>query len=320
MEISEKKNQLYDVIILGGGPGGYTSALYCARAGLHTLLLEKVAPGGQMGTTDQVDNYPGFPEGTNGFELALAMQQQAERFGAETRFAEVKKVMLLDKIKQVVTADNQILQAKTVVLATGASPKELGLPKERELRGKGVSYCATCDGAFFRNKKVAVIGGGDTAAADAVFLSKICSEVTLIHRRDTLRASAAYQKPLRESGKVKFLWDSVVQEILGETHVTGLRVKNKKTGEESKIICDGVFVAVGNLPNTNIFSDVALTKSGYVQAGENTKTNIAGVFAVGDVREKPLRQIVTAASDGAVSAYMIEEYLAQEFSEIKNII
>ena len=153
-----------------------------------------------------------------------------------------------------------------------------------------------------------------------MFLSKICSEVTLIHRRDTLRASAAYQKPLRESGKVKFLWDSVVQEILGETHVTGLRVKNKKTGEESKIICDGVFVAVGNLPNTNIFSDVALTKSGYVQAGENTKTNIAGVFAVGDVREKPLRQIVTAASDGAVSAYMIEEYLAQEFSEIKNII
>ena len=181
------------------------------------------------------------------------MQQQAERFGAETRFAEVKKVMLLDKIKQVVTADNQILQAKTVVLATGASPKELGLPKERELRGKGISYCATCDGAFFRNKKVAVIGGGDTAAADAVFLSKICSEVTLIHRRDTLRASAAYQKPLRESGKVKFLWDSVVQEILGETHVTGLRVKNKKTGEESKIICDGVFVAVGNLPNTDVY-------------------------------------------------------------------
>ena len=299
----------YDVVIIGGGPAGYTAALYCARAALNTIVLEKMAPGGQMGTTDRVENYPGFPDGIDGFTLAMEMQKQAENFGAKSTFAEVSSVELNGPVKRIQTG-KAVYTAKAVILATGASPRELGLPNERALRGKGVSYCATCDGAFFRGKEVVVVGGGDTAAADAVFLSKLCSKVTVIHRRDKLRASMAYQKPLFEKENVEFLWDSVVEGIQEQDgKLSGVTVKNVKTGELAQVPCSGAFIAVGNLPNTGLFPEVKLTPSGYIDAGEDTKTNLPGVFAVGDVRQKPLRQVVTATADGAVASYMAEEYI-----------
>jgi thioredoxin reductase (NADPH) len=301
---------IYDVIIVGGGPAGYTAALYCARAALNTLIIEKLAPGGQMATTDRVDNYPGFSDGTDGFTLGMEMQKQAERFGAKSKTAEVQKLDLAAKIKTVTLRSGENLFAKTLILATGAFPRELGLAEESALRGHGVSYCATCDGAFYRKKDVVVVGGGDTAAADALFLSKLCKKVTLVHRRDKLRAAAAYQNPLSQCDNIEFAWDSVVEEILHENKVTGVKIKNVKTGAVSQIACDGLFVAVGNIPNTKMLEGmVELDKSGYIIASEDTQTSVPGVFAAGDVRQKPLRQIVTAAADGAVAAHMVEEYI-----------
>lgn len=301
---------IYDVIVVGGGPAGYTAALYCARAALNTLIIEKLAPGGQMATTDRVDNYPGFSDGTDGFSLGMEMQKQAERFGAKSMNAEVQKLDLASKIKTVTLYNEKNLLAKTLILATGAFPRELGLSEESALRGHGVSYCATCDGAFYRQKEVVVVGGGDTAAADALFLSKLCKKVTLVHRRDKLRAAAAYQNPLSQCDNLEFVWDSVVEEILHENKVTGVKMKNVKTGAVSQIPCDGLFVAVGNIPNTKMIEGmVELDQSGYIAAGENTQTSVPGVFAAGDVRQKPLRQIVTATADGAVAAHMVEEYI-----------
>ena len=303
------KERQYDVLVIGGGPAGYTAALYCARAGLSVAVIEKMAPGGQMSTTERVDNYPGFPEGVEGFSLAMEMQKQAERFGAESIFDEVNSVELEGSEKKIHAAQGDYT-AKAVIVATGASPRELGVSGERELRGKGVSYCATCDGAFFRGKETVVVGGGDTAAADAVFLAKLCKKVTVIHRRDKLRASMAYAKPLREAGNVEFAWNSVVEEIEQKDGlVSGVKIRNVKTGEICQISCEGIFIAVGNLPNTSLFPDSIKTQGGYLDAGEDTRTKIAGVFAAGDVRRKPLRQVVTAAADGAVASYMAEEYL-----------
>ena len=301
----------FDVIVIGGGPCGYTAALYCARAALDCLVLEQLSPGGQMGTTDIIDNYPGFPQGVNGFDLAMQMQQGAERFGVATRLEAVERVELENPVKRVHTAQNAY-EAGAVILAMGASPRELGLPNERSLRGKGVSYCATCDGMFYRDKTVVVVGGGDTAAADAVFLSKICKKVYLVHRRDALRASKAYLSPLQRCENVEFVWNTTVEEILAQEKVTAVAVKNVKSGTYTMIDCDGVFVAVGNVPNTKLVQgQVALNADGYIAAGESTKTNIPGVFAAGDVREKPLRQVVTAVSDGAVAAKFAEEYLSE---------
>lgn len=301
----------FDVIVIGGGPCGYTAALYCVRAALDCLVLEQLSPGGQMGTTDIIDNYPGFPQGVNGFDLAMQMQQGAERFGVATRLEAVERVELENPVKRVHTAQNAY-EAGAVILAMGASPRELGLPNERSLRGKGVSYCATCDGMFYRDKTVVVVGGGDTAAADAVFLSKICKKVYLVHRRDALRASKAYLSPLQRCENVEFVWNTTVEEILAQEKVTAVAVKNVKSGAYTMIDCDGVFVAVGNVPNTKLVQgQVALNAGGYIAAGESTKTNIPGVFAAGDVREKPLRQVVTAVSDGAVAAKFAEEYLSE---------
>lgn len=301
----------FDVIVIGGGPCGYTAALYCARAALDCLVLEQLSPGGQMGTTDIIDNYPGFPQGVNGFDLAMQMQQGAERFGVATRLEAVERVELENPVKRVHTAQNAY-EAGAVILAMGASPRELGLPNERSLRGKGVSYCATCDGMFYRDKTVVVVGGGDTAAADAVFLSKICKKVYLVHRRDALRASKAYLSPLQRCENVEFVWNTTVEEILAQEKVIAVAVKNVKSGAYTMIDCDGVFVAVGNVPNTKLVQgQVALNAGGYIAAGESTKTNIPGVFAAGDVREKPLRQVVTAVSDGAVAAKFAEEYLSE---------
>ena len=302
---------LYDVIVIGGGPGGYTAALYAARANLSVAILEKLSPGGQMGTTDVIDNYPGFPQGVNGFELAMQMKEGAERFGAQTQLAEVTQVELAGQVKTIHTSGGDY-QARTVVLATGAHPRELGLPGERALRGRGVSYCATCDGMFYRGKTVVVVGGGNTAVSDVLYLSRLCEKVYLVHRRDALRASKVYLDPLQKAENVEFVWDSEVKQLLRDQAVTGVRVRNKKTGEERDIPCDGVFVAVGYLPNTQLYrGQVELDEAGYVLADETTQTNLPGVFAVGDLRKKPLRQVVTAASDGAVAAHFIEEYLNQ---------
>ena len=302
---------LYDVIVIGGGPGGYTAALYAARANLSVAILEKLSPGGQMGTTDVIDNYPGFPQGVNGFELAMQMKEGAERFGAQTQLAEVTQVELAGQVKTIHTSGGDY-QARTVVLATGAHPRELGLPGERELRGRGVSYCATCDGMFYRGKTVVVVGGGNTAVSDVLYLSRLCEKVYLVHRRDTLRGSKVYLDPLQKAENVEFVWDSEVKQLLRDQAVTGVRVRNKKTGEERDIPCGGVFVAVGYLPNTELYrGQVELDEAGYVLADETTQTNLPGVFAVGDLRKKPLRQVVTAASDGAVAAHFIEEYLNQ---------
>ena len=300
---------MYDVIVIGGGPGGYAAALYTARAGLVTLVIEKLAPGGQMSTTDIVENYPGFAEGINGFELGMQMQQGAERFGVKTEYAEVTSVELEGQPK-LVHVGEQTYEAKTVILAMGASPRELGLSNERELRGRGVSYCATCDGMFYRGKTVAIVGGGNTAVADALYLNKICEKVYLIHRRDTLRASKTYMQSLEEAENVEILWNSEVTEIYAEDTVTGVAVKNKVNNETFKLSCDGVFAAIGNMPNTALVKgQVTLDEYGYVVADETTRTNIDGVFAIGDMRSKPLRQIVTAVSDGAVASKYAEEYI-----------
>lgn len=306
----EMNEQIFDTVIIGGGPAGYTAALYCARANLSVLLLEKLSPGGQMGTTDMIDNYPGFAQGINGFDLAMNMKQGAERFGAKTKLAEVLSVQLDGDVKKIVTKKAEYL-AKTVVLATGAHPRELGLSDEGSLRGRGVSYCATCDGMFYKGKTVVVVGGGNTAVSDALYLSRICEKVYIVHRRDTLRATGVYTQSLEAAENIELVWNSTVEEILRDDRVTGVRVKNKLSGETAEIACDGVFVAVGQLPTTEIYSgQIDMDKSGYIIADETTKTNVSGVFAVGDLRQKPLRQIVTAAADGAMAAHFIEEYLS----------
>ena len=302
------KQTSYDVAVIGGGPGGYASALYCARSGFSVIVLEQLSPGGQMATTGQVDNYPGFEEGIDGFELGEKMQKGAERFGAETAFVSVKSAELTGDIKKIITSKGEI-EARAVILATGASPRELGLQREKELRGRGVAYCATCDGMRYRDKTVVVVGGGNSAAADALYLAKICKKVYLVHRRDSLRASKIYMDPLIESG-IEFVWNSRVTEIHGDKKVTGVTVASLD-GPAKEISCEAVFVAVGRIPDTELFrGQVDLDGTGYIIADETTKTNLPGVFAVGDVRTKPLRQIVTAAADGAVASRFIEEYFA----------
>ena len=302
--------QVYDVIVIGGGPGGYTAALYAARANLSVLVLEKLTPGGQMGTTDRIDNYPGFPEGVGGFELAALMKQQAERFGVKTKTREVLSADLTADPKVLHTKKEDYL-ARAVVLAMGASPRELGLPNEQALRGRGVSYCATCDGMFYKGKTVAVVGGGNTAVADALYLSRICQKVYLIHRRDELRASKVYLDPLEKAENIEFVWNSVTTEILAEETVTGLKVQDKLTGETWELAVDGVFVAVGRVPENGILQgQVDLDAAGYVPADETTRTNVPGVYVVGDLRTKELRQVITAAADGAIAAHYIEEQLA----------
>ena len=303
---------IYDVIIIGGGPGGYTAALYSARAGLDVLLLEKLSAGGQMALTSQIDNYPGFENGVDGFELAEKMQAGAERFGAKTELAEVYSVKLEGKIKEIDTSEG-VFYGKTVVISTGASPRELGLEKEQQLVGRGVNYCAACDGMFYRGKTVVVVGGGNSAAADAMLLSRICEKVIVVHRRDTLRATKIYHEPLMQAKNVEFCWDSVLTELQYDDKFTGVRLKNVKTGEETDLPCDGVFISVGRKPVTEFLAgQVELDQAGYILADESTRTNLAGVFAVGDVRTKVLRQVVTAVSDGAMASHYIDEYLAEQ--------
>lgn len=303
----------YDVMIVGGGPAGYTAALYCARSGLKTVVLEKLSAGGQIALTEWVDNYPGFDEGIDGFSLGQKMQAGAERFGAVTELAEVQALELTGSIKRAVT-DQGVFEAKVVMLATGATPRPLGVAGEEQWLGRGIHYCAACDGMFYRGKTVAVVGGGNTAAADALLLSRVAKEVHVIHRRDTLRATKVYHQPLMEAENVIFHWDSQVESLLTGDTFQGVRLRNKKTDEVSDLSCDGVFVSIGRQPATELVTgQVELDKAGYVVADETTRTNLPGVFAIGDVRTKALRQVVTAAADGAVASYYADEYLAEGY-------
>ena len=303
--------QVYDMIVIGGGPAGYTAALYAARSGLSVLVLEKLSAGGQMALTEQIDNYPGFEDGIDGFTLGEKMQQGAERFGAVTELAEVYRADLLDRIKTLETSEG-IFRGRTVVIATGASPRALRVPGEEALVGKGVHYCAACDGAFYRGKTVAVVGGGNSAVADALTLSRIAKKVYLIHRRDSLRATKVYHAPLMTSPNVEFCWNSTVSALLHTGRLTGLRLKDVRTGGERELACDGIFISVGRAPATELFRDaLELDKSGYIVADESTRTNLPGVFAAGDVRTKALRQVVTATADGAVAVHYAEAYLEE---------
>ena len=299
-------NRSYDMVIVGGGPGGYTAALYAARAGMRVVVLEKLSAGGQMAMSHQIDNYPGFPEGIDGFELGMRMQQQAERFGAETAYVQVSSLDLNAQPKVIETNEGPYY-GKTVVLATGANPRKLGLPKEEELVGRGVAYCAACDGMFYRGKTVVVVGGGNSAAADALLLSRVAKNVIVVHRRDQLRATKVYHEPLMHAPNVSFLWNSRVKEILHGQKVTGIIVEDVNTGEEKQVDCDGVFVSIGRIPATELVAgQLERDKDGYILADETTQTSIPGVYAVGDVRAKQLRQIVTAVADGAVAVHMAE--------------
>lgn len=303
--------KLYDVIVIGGGPAGYTAALYAARAGLSTLVIEKLYAGGQMTQTTQIDNYPGYPDGIDGVTLGVNMQKGAQRFGAETVNSQVLSVQLAEEIKTVETAQGSY-KGKTVIIATGAGHKHLDVAEEESLVGRGVAYCAACDGMFYRGKTVAVVGGGNSAAADALTLSRIAKKVYLIHRRDTLRAEKIYREQLEKAENVEFLWNSTVSRLLYEEKLTGVKLQKAYSPVESTLEVDGLFISVGRSPATELFrGQLELDENGYIVARESTETGIPGVFAAGDVRTKEVRQIITAAADGAVAAHYAQEYLAR---------
>ncbi len=301
-----------DVVIIGGGPAGLTAAIYASRARLDTLMIEKMSPGGQVLVTDRVDNYPGFPEGITGFELVDRMAAQARRFGMSEAIGEVVGLEPgADGMVRVNLASGDPVLARGVIIATGASHRKLGVPGEEEFSGRGVSYCATCDGPFFRDQEVAVVGGGDSAVQEAIFLTKFASKVYLIHRRDELRAVKILQEKAFENPKIEFVWDSVVDEILGgDQGVTGIRARNVKSGEVRDIPVTGVFVFIGMVPNTGFLKGVVdMDDRGFILVDEWMRTSMKGVYAAGDCRAKPLLQIVTAVSDGATAAFAIEHAL-----------
>ncbi|MBI9031831.1 thioredoxin-disulfide reductase [bacterium] len=303
----------YDVIIVGGGPAGLSAAIYAARGNLSTAVFEKALIGGQINVTYEVENYPGIPEVLSGFELSDRIKQQADKFGPEFIEEEIIKIDFASTngVKKVYTDDNEYL-AKTIIIASGAQPRYLNCPGEQEFIGKGVSYCATCDGALYRNKVVAVIGGGDSAVEEGMFLTKFASKVYVIHRRDELRAVKSIQDRAFKNEKMVFIWDSVVEEVQGENFVKNLVLKNLKTEEKQDLPVDGVFVYVGILPNNELLKkDITLDKSGFVITNEIMETNISGVYAIGDLRNTPLRQVITACSDGAIAAFYAEKFISE---------
>ncbi len=309
---------IYDVVIIGGGPAGLTAGLYAARAKLNTLIIEKGADGGQIVTTDEVENYPGAPAYVTGPSLVARMVEQAEGFGAKKISDEITEVDFQDKIK-ILKGEKAEYKTKTVIIATGAVPRLIGVPGEKELTGRGVSYCATCDGPFFQDLEVYVMGGGDTAVEEAIYLTKFAKKVTIIHRRDELRAAKSIQEKAFKNSKIGFMWDTVIAEIKGEGMLESFIVKNLKTGEEKEIFPDeedgafGIFIFVGYLPATELFDDIIQMERNYIITDENMKTNILGVFAAGDNRVKTLRQVVTATSDGAIAAVQAEKYIEDNF-------
>ena len=301
---------IYDVVIVGGGPAGLTAGLYASRAGLKSLMVERMIIGGQIMTTTMVENYPGFPGGIDGPELMQRFQEHCMEYGLESRSGEVTGLVDEGKTK-LLTIDGEELRCRSVIIASGAEPSKLGLDREEELTGRGVSYCATCDGAFFRNVEVAVIGGGDTAAEEALFLTRFASKVYLIHRRDQLRATRILQDRLNANEKVEILWNKVIDTIEGDnTGLTGVTLKDTQTGINCNLALSGMFVAIGVVPKAEFLAGIlTLDPDGYVQAGEECITSMPGVFAAGDVRKKILKQVATAVGDGAVAAIMVEKYL-----------
>jgi len=305
----EEKPRKYDVIIIGGGPAGLTAGLYASRARLDSLLIEHALLGGQMTTTDLVENYPGFPLGVTGEELSRLMEDQARRFGLEIVSQEIIEVEAHGKEKRVKTIEAEYL-GKTLIICTGAEYRKLGVPGEEEYAGRGVSYCATCDGAFFRDNRVVVVGGGDSALTEALFLTRFVRELTVIHRRDALRATKIYQERAFANSKIKFLWDSVVQEIKGDKVVQSVLVKNVKSGEVKEFDAEGVFLFVGLTPRTEFLKgSIEQDEWGYIVTNANCETSVTGVFAAGDCTSKLLRQIATAVGDGATAAFAAERYL-----------
>jgi thioredoxin reductase (NADPH) len=304
-------NKIYELIIIGSGPAGLTAAIYAGRAELDTVIIEK-APisGGQIINTYEVDNYPGIPE-ISGFDLSTRFRKHCEKLDIKFITGEVVKFEVEDGIKKITLDDGKTYNTKSVIIATGANPRKLGVKGEEKLSGLGVSYCATCDGAFFKNKVTAVIGGGDVAVEDAIFLARLCRKVYVIHRRDEFRAAKSYSTKLMSLDNVEIIWDSVVEEIQGEEQVEQIKIKNKNTQETNEIKVDGIFIAVGNKPNSEVYKDIITVDDyGYIIAGESSETNIPGVFAAGDIRTKGLRQIITAASDGANAITAVERYLS----------
>jgi len=304
-------DELYDVIIVGGGPAGLTAGLYCARARLKTLLLEKAFAGGQIVNAEHVDNYPGFPDGIAGFDLVMLMQQQATKYGLELAFAQVMSIENKDKYQKVVNTTDGTYESKALIIAGGAEHNHLGVTGEEEFVGRGVSYCATCDGAFYRDMAVAIVGGGDSAVVEAVWLTRFATKVYVIHRRDQLRASKIVQEQAFANDKIEFVWDTVVESIVGDGKVEKLKVKNVKTEAQSILEVAAIFVSIGLHPYTEYLKGiVSLDEEGYILSNQKLETNIAGIFAAGDIRASSARQVVVAAGDGATAAIYAERYVA----------
>ncbi|MDP3058338.1 MAG: thioredoxin-disulfide reductase [bacterium] len=300
-----------DVIVIGAGPAGLTAAMYCARAGMRTIMIERYGPGGQAATTAIIDNYPGFPQGVGGADLALLMLEQAQRFGVKLIFDEVQAVDF-GHPEKIVQGIEDSYGGKAIVIATGATPKLLGVPGEMKYRGRGVSYCATCDGALYKDRKVLVVGGSDSAVEEAVYLTRFTDKVTIIHRRDTFRATPVIVATAIDNPKINIVWNSVVEEIDGDSEVTSAKVYNLITGEKWALEVDGVFIYIGLEPNTSVFQgSVDLDEGRYVLADENLSTSAPGVFVAGDVRRKSLRQVATAVGDGALVSQGVEKYLVK---------
>lgn len=308
--MSSDSSKLYDILILGGGGAGLTAALYTSRAKLSTLLLEKLAPGGQIALTDLVENYPGFPEGITGGEISQRMEDQAKRYGTEVLYEEVAGIEKGGRNFKVKVGSGQEFQSRAVIVATGASYRNLGVPKEKELTGRGVSYCATCDGAFFKEKELIVVGGGDSAMQEGLFLTRFATQITVIHRRDKLRASPILQERALHHPKIKFIWDTAVTEIKGEKKVEGVRLKNLKTENAQDFKTDGVFIFVGHDPNTGFLKGlVELDEKGYVKTTEQLQTSVSGIFACGEVRSGAVKQLVSCCGEGCEAALSAQAYL-----------
>ena len=302
---------MYDVLVIGAGPAGMTAAIYAASAGYKTAMAEVGVPGGQAATTEIIENYPCFPNGVAGPDLMYKFFEQTQTVGVEMLYGYVEGIDTADETKKVKIGDN-VYESKTVIIASGAKPKTLGVANEDRLRGRGVSYCATCDGFFFKDKEVMVVGGGDTAVEEAMYLTKMCSKVTLIHRREQLRANRTAQNRALANEKLEIIYNTTLEEIIGEDKVTSVRLKNKITGEETIMPIEGIFIFAGYTPNNDFFpSQLAVDERGYVLTDEKMATNLPGIFAVGDVRQKPLRQVTTAVGDGGVVITAVEDYLAQ---------
>ena len=307
----EKKDRIYDTIIIGGGPAGLTAGIYLSRARMDTILVEKMSPGGQAILTEIIENYPGFSKGISGPELMQNMEKQAVGFGLQIKFGQVIKIKYSKKSKiKIVKTEDEEYKAYTVIIASGAEARKLDIPGEEEFQGRGVSYCGTCDAPFFKDKKIVLIGGGDTAIEEALYLSKFAREITVIHRRDRLRAAKILQERIFSNKAINFSWNSIPVKIIGKNKVEGILIRDIKENQEKEIACEGVFVFVGYLPKTDFLENIIrLTDKGYVYTDDNMMSSLEGIYACGDVRNKILRQVITACGEGATAAFAAQKYI-----------